>query len=202
MITLCHCFPHSLSSSKPALLILIKSALHTLALLFFFTVTNCNIFKVYYVIFLIYIYTVKCLPDQTTYRIYITSFSYCVYVVRTLEIYSLSKFQVYNTLLLVIVTILYVVGGGLTANACSTLVTLWTTTARPLCPWNFPGKHPGVGCHFFLQGIFPTQGLNLHLLHFRWILYCWDTRDSLYSILCVLVAQSCLTLCDPMDCSL
>ena len=139
---------------------------------FFFTVTNCNIFKVYYVIFLIYIYTVKCLPDQTTYRIYITSFSYCVYVVRTLKIYSLSKFQVYNTLLLIIVTILYVVGGSLAANACSTLVTLWTTTARPLCPWNFPGKHPGVGCHFFLQGIFPTQGLNLHLLHFRWILYC------------------------------
>ena len=23
----------------------------------------------------------------------------------------------------------------------------------------------GMGCHFLLQGIFPTQGLNLHLLH-------------------------------------
>ena len=25
--------------------------------------------------------------------------------------------------------------------------------------------------HFLLQGIFPTQGSNLHLLHCRWILY-------------------------------
>ena len=32
------------------------------------------------------------------------------------------------------------------------------------CPWNFSGKKTGVSCHFFLQGIFPTQGLNLGLL--------------------------------------
>ena len=32
---------------------------------------------------------------------------------------------------------------------------------RLLRPWNFPGKSPGVGCHFLLQGIFPTQGMNL-----------------------------------------
>ena len=30
---------------------------------------------------------------------------------------------------------------------------------------NSPGKNTGVGCHFLLQGIFPTQGLNLGLLH-------------------------------------
>ena len=28
--------------------------------------------------------------------------------------------------------------------------------ARLLCPWNSPGKNTGVGCHFLLQGIFPT----------------------------------------------
>ena len=28
-----------------------------------------------------------------------------------------------------------------------------------------PGKNTGVGCHDLLQGIFPTQGLNLHLLY-------------------------------------
>ena len=27
-----------------------------------------------------------------------------------------------------------------------------------------PGKNTGVGCHFFLQGIFPTQGSNPRLL--------------------------------------
>ena len=37
--------------------------------------------------------------------------------------------------------------------------------ARFLCPWNFPGKNTGTGCYFLLQGIFPTQGLNLRLLH-------------------------------------
>ena len=35
------------------------------------------------------------------------------------------------------------------------------------CPWDFPGKNTGVGCHFLLQGIFPTQGSNLHLLHWQ-----------------------------------
>ena len=34
-----------------------------------------------------------------------------------------------------------------------------------LCPWDFPGKNTGVGCHFLFQGIFPTQGLHLGLLH-------------------------------------
>ena len=33
------------------------------------------------------------------------------------------------------------------------------------------GKNIGVGCHDFLQKIFPTQGSNLGLLHCRHILY-------------------------------
>ena len=41
---------------------------------------------------------------------------------------------------------------------------------RLLCPWDSPGKKTGVGCHSLLQGIFPTQGLNLGLLHCRWTL--------------------------------
>ena len=32
---------------------------------------------------------------------------------------------------------------------------------RLLRPWDSPGKNTGVGCHFLLQGIFPTQGSNL-----------------------------------------
>ena len=42
---------------------------------------------------------------------------------------------------------------------------------RLLCPWDSPGKGTGVGCHFLLQGIFQTRGLNLGLLHCRRILY-------------------------------
>ena len=57
--------------------------------------------------------------------------------------------------------------------------------ARLLCPWNFPGKNTGVGCHFLLQGIFPTQGfiLNvLHLLH-RQILYHCTTWEAICNTL-------------------
>ena len=39
-------------------------------------------------------------------------------------------------------------------------VTPWTGAHRLLCPWDSPGKNTGVGCHAFLQGIFPTQGLE------------------------------------------
>ena len=42
---------------------------------------------------------------------------------------------------------------------------LWPT--RLLCPWDFPGRNTGADCHFFLQGTFPTQGSNLHVLHWQ-----------------------------------
>jgi len=41
---------------------------------------------------------------------------------------------------------------------------------RLLRPWDFPGKSTGVGCHFLLQGIFPTQGSNPGLPHCRQML--------------------------------
>ena len=34
-------------------------------------------------------------------------------------------------------------------------------------PWNSPGQNTGVGSLSLLQGIFPTQELNLGLLHYR-----------------------------------
>ena len=40
----------------------------------------------------------------------------------------------------------------------------WTVACQDLLgpqgTWDFPGKDTGVGCHFLLQEIFPTQGLN------------------------------------------
>ena len=35
---------------------------------------------------------------------------------------------------------------------------------RSPCPWDFPGKNTGVGCHALLQGISSIQGSNPHLL--------------------------------------
>src|SRR5574340_368103 len=46
---------------------------------------------------------------------------------------------------------------------------------RPCCPWDSPGKNTGVGCHFLLQ-------------------YMKVKSESE-------VAQSCPTLCNPMNCS-
>ena len=46
-----------------------------------------------------------------------------------------------------------------------------------LCPWDSPGKTTGVGCHSFLQEIFPTQGSKPGLLHYRQILYHRSQRS-------------------------
>ena len=59
--------------------------------------------------------------------------------------------------------------------SCSVMPdSLWPLGLQPtrlISPWDFPGKDTGVGCHFHLQGIFPTQGLNPGTLHCRQILY-------------------------------
>ena len=38
-------------------------------------------------------------------------------------------------------------------------------------PWDSPGQDAGMGSHSVLQGMFPTQGLNPGLPHYRRILY-------------------------------
>ena len=54
----------------------------------------------------------------------------------------------------------------------------WTVAHQALCPWDYPDKHTGVGCHFLLQGIFPTQGSNLRLSHCRCVLYLLSQQGS------------------------
>ena len=49
-------------------------------------------------------------------------------------------------------------------QSCPTLCEPSDYPARLLCPWDFPGKNTGVGSHSLLQGIFQTQGSNLHLM--------------------------------------
>ena len=99
--------------------------------------------------------------------------------------------------------------------------------SRLLCPWNFSGKNTGMGCHFLLQGIFPTQGLNLCL---QGLMYWqadslplshlgssgsygkstynyWSKLHTIYHTSQTFfqfssVGQLCRTLCDPMDYSI
>ena len=51
-------------------------------------------------------------------------------------------------------------------------------STRLLCPWDFPGKSTGVGCHFLLQGIFLTQGSNPALVHCRQTFYPLSHQGS------------------------
>ena len=56
-------------------------------------------------------------------------------------------------------------------HACFSCVwlfaTLWTVAHQAPLSMGFPRQECSVGCHFFLQGIFLTQKLNLHLLHWH-----------------------------------
>ena len=60
--------------------------------------------------------------------------------------------------------------------------TPWTIATRLLCLWDFPGKNIRVGCHFLLQGIFPTQGSNriscISYIGRRVLYHCttWETQ--------------------------
>ena len=48
-----------------------------------------------------------------------------------------------------------------------------------LCPWDSPGKNPGVGCHSLLQGIFLIQGSNPGVLHCR---PCLGGREAMKTV--------------------
>ena len=58
---------------------------------------------------------------------------------------------------------------------------------RLLHPWDFLGKSTGVGCHFLLQGIFPTQGLNPGLPPCRQTLHRLSHQGSpgMYTNTCI-----------------
>ena len=68
--------------------------------------------------------------------------------------------------------------GVLVTKSCPTLATPRTVAFQASLSWDSPGKNTGVGCHFLLQGIFPTQESNLGLLHCRRILYWLSYEES------------------------
>ena len=74
--------------------------------------------------------------------------------------------------------------------------------ATRLCPWDSPGKDTGVGCHFLLQGIFLTQGLNprlLRLLHWQAGSLPLVPPGTQLAAAAAKSLQSCPTLCNPRD---
>ena len=98
-----------------------------------------------------------------------------------------------------------------TCSVMSNSAPQWTVARQaPLSVGFFPGKNNGVGCHFLLQGIFPTHGWNPCLLSFL----NWQADSLLRSHLGgplnslkvkwskSEVTQLCPTLLDPIDWSL
>ena len=110
-------------------------------------------------------------------------------------------------------------------------MTPWTPwPTRLLCPWDSPGKNTGVGRHFLLQGIFLTQNQTcISRVAYYWVTWESQWKDMVrqytikksfviisyprnanlkhedyhcISVCCCSVAQSCLTFCNPMDCSM
>ena len=57
--------------------------------------------------------------------------------------------------------------------------------------WYSPDKNTGVDCHSLLQGIFPTQGSNPGLLHFRWIQVPEPPRKQASADKCLFSSCSC-----------
>ena len=54
---------------------------------------------------------------------------------------------------------------GKSLQSCLILCNPMDCSLPGSCPWDSPGKNAGVYCHALVQGIFPTQGSNPHLLH-------------------------------------
>ena len=82
-------------------------------------------------------------------------------------------------------------------------VTPWTVAHQaPLSVGFSRLENTGVHCHSLLQGIFPTQGSKLGLLHCRQILYHLNPQGNPHThTVCMLSHHSCARLCNSMDCS-
>ena len=68
--------------------------------------------------------------------------------------------------------------------------------SRLLRPWNFPGKNTEGGCHFLLQGNFPTQGSNPVSFIADGFFIIWVTRKALSFLNWSIIAlQCCASFC-------
>ena len=98
--------------------------------------------------------------------------------------------------------------------SCSVVSDSWPPAglypARLLCLWDSPGKNTGVGCHFLLEGILPTQGSDpADSLPSEppgkpsWLAKASPKGQSLhnYHMSCCSASKSCPALWDPLHCS-
>ena len=84
-----------------------------------------------------------------------------------------------------------------TTESCSTVSdSLWPHELYS--PWNSPSQNTGVGSLSLLQGIFPTQGLNLGLPHCKQTLYHLSYQGKLkYTY--IFISHTYISLCSEMS---
>ena len=88
----------------------------------------------------------------------------------------------------------YTQSEGCCCGVANSFATLWTVARQVPLPVEFSSILTGEGIRSHLQGIFPTRGWNLGLLHARRILYHLSRQGSpKYRILkMAMVARSCM----------
>ena len=71
-------------------------------------------------------------------------------------------------------------------------VTLWTVAHQTPPSMGFSRQEYGVGCHFLLQGMFLTQGLNSCLPHYSQTLYPLSHQGILspHTFLCICIMRT------------
>ena len=105
-----------------------------------------------------------CISRQN-YLVLIYVFILLYLVAYLLKILFLSRLR-YHNLLIVTSSILFCCAVLSRVRLFAILWIIAPLHIRLLCPCDFPGLNAGVGCNFLIQGVFPTQGLNPHLLCF------------------------------------
>ena len=66
----------------------------------------------------------------------------------------------------------------LCAQLCLTLYDPMDGSLRGFCPWDFPGKNTGVGCHALLQGPSQPRDWTCIFCTGKWILYHWAAWEA------------------------
>ena len=84
----------------------------------------------------------------------------------------------------------------LVAQSCPTLRPHGLQPTSLLCPWNFPDKDTGVGCHFLLQGIFPPRDRTWASCAAGGLFTDWATREATAVVLGSVVQSRLFTTLD------
>ena len=136
----------------------------------------------------------KILENIFTYWIELMKMSVSVWYQRSSCVVSISSLSFYKQKFSLVSVSLNFIIVHITLLSCFSRVWLFATLRTVGCQAPLVhGKNTGVGCHFLLQGIFPTQWSNPSLpslLRCRQILYHWAGREAPYDLSAIFILFS------------